>query len=269
MRELKLVSKGLEEGVAAVLNQLEASAQPGPAGEHDLEVTFPNLFEREIGIGRVKLKVNKKFVVEVKSSQRKGAKLDDLRQTHDWVLRESRRIVPLELQARYLSTLEEARLDVDFRLAGDAFERSEGEREDARAAVTDLLEAVDLVLTSLRLRVKGIFVMNHHIDAEAGRSERPLLEQNILEFAQINHIAVMSWQQLLEVADRVKKGTLDSIDFWSLLFETDGLFELSRYDWRERATFLCSLFDPSEVEVLTGAKFLRRGPEVNLVGRRW
>lgn len=269
MTKLKLVSKGLESEVAAVLGQLEATVQPGPEGEHDLEVTFPEPFERETRSGLIKLRVNKKLVIEVKSSQRKGAKLDDLRQTHDWVLRESRRIVPPEVQADYLSALESAKLDVDFRLVGDALERSESELSDARAAVKELLKAIDLALNSLTFRVKGIFVINHHVDAVPGRPERPLLEQNILEFAKINHIAVMSWQQLLEVSEKVKAGDLDPLNFWSRLFETDGIFELGRYDWRERATLQCSLFDSSEVEVITGVKFLQREPEERLGRRRW
>lgn len=264
MRALKLVSTGLEKEVAEVLGRLEAKAEPGPRGEHDVEVTFPEPFVRKMGAELVKLRSNKKFVVEVKSSQRKGAKLDDLRQTFDWVLRESRRIVPPELTASYLAAVESAKLDVDFRLEGDSLKRSAAENEDASKAVTNFYEAVDLLVTGLNYRVKGLFIINHHAGAGPHGKERPLLEQNIAEFAKVNHIAVMSWQQLLEVAERFEEGHLDPLDFWSMLFETDGVFELFDYDWRARTSFQCSLFDLTEVDMISGAKFLRPEPEAKL-----
>jgi hypothetical protein len=258
MRQLKLVSQALEDEVAAELRTLEATVQPGPKGEHDLEVTFPVPFERKIGNYLVKIRSNKKIVIEVKSSQRKGAKLDDLRQTYDWVLRESRRIVSVEDQAADLADLETAMLDVDFRLAGNHLVRSEGELVDARSAVDELFKAVDRAVNSLRFRVKGLLVINHHIDAEVDRAERPLLEQNTLTFAKANHIAVISWQQLLEAAKKANLGDLDPVNFWSQLFDTGGIFEHGSYNWRDRASLQSSLFDSSEAEIITDARFLQR-----------
>jgi hypothetical protein len=268
MRALTLISKGLEEAVADLLGGLEAKASPGPVREHDLEVTFPEPFVRMVGTRSVNIRVNKKFVVEVKSSQRKGAKLEDLRQTYDWVLRESRRLVPPETQAALLSTVEDALGDLEFRLEGEAFERSAAENADARSAMKDLVRAVELLLNGTSFRVKGLFIINHNVQNSAS-SVRPMVESNILEFAKINQIAIMSWAQLLNIAAMVKAGEVDPLNFWSCLFETNGLFELGDYQWRERVRFQESLFDPREVGVLSDIKFLKREPEAVLANPWW
>ena len=264
MRALRLVSDNLEDAVAEILRELGASAERGPKGEHDLEVTFPEPFIRELGGGLVtRFSVKKRFVVEVKSSQREGAKLGELRQVHDWVLRESRRIVTPEDQEYYLSALEAASADAEFRLEGSEFDRSAGEEADAQEALRDLRKATELALNSLRYRVKGLLVINHCIALD-GRGGRPFLEKNALEFARQNHIAVMSWQQLLEVGKSVWEGVLDPLNFWCLLFELRGPFEIANYDWRARATFQYDLFDQYEVTAETKSLFLRPEPEAML-----
>jgi len=270
MRALKLVSTGLEEAVAELLSGLEATVKPGPAREHDLEVTFPGPFVRRISAGLVNIRANKKFVVEVKSSQRKGVKLEDLRQTLDWVGRESRRLVPPEVQAHFMYALESAKLDLEFRLAGDTFERSRAEKDDARTAAEDLIRAVDMALNGISFRVKGLLIINDHIESDRG-PRRPLLESNLSVFAKVNQIAVMSWSQLLNTAGRIKDGEIDALDFWSCLFDMDGLFEFGEYDWLSKSNFQGSLFDPSEVEVISDIKFLKREPEAMLsnVWRQW
>jgi hypothetical protein len=262
MRLLRLVSDDLEDAVAGVLRQLDAGVRRGPKGEHDLEVTFPSPFVRELGNGLVtRLTVNKRIVVEVKSSQKEGAKLADLRQLHDWVLRESRRIIPQELQDGYLSTLEDAKLDTRFRRRGDQLPRSVGEVDDADEAVADLIEAVDRALTGLVYRVKGILIINHHAALSDQERNRPFLEKNALEYALRNHLAVMSWQHLVEIGEKVQEGSLDPLNVWCPLFEADGVFERAAYNWREKAGFQHMLFDPHEVSVVTDAKFLKAEPE--------
>lgn len=262
MRQLRLVSDELEDAVAGVLRQLEAGVRRGPKGEHDLEVTFPNPFVRELGNGLVtRFTVNKRIVVEVKSSQREGAKLSELRQLHDWVLRESERVVPPEVQGGLLSTLEDAKLNARFRLAGDQFDRSVGEVDSAEEAVEDLIEAADLALVGLVYRVKGVLIINHHAALPEGERSRPFLEKNALDYALRNHLAVMSWQQLLEIEERTHEGSLDPLNFWCPLFETDGVFKSRAYDWREKAGIQHTLFDLREVSVVTDAKFLKAEPE--------
>jgi hypothetical protein len=258
----QLTAVPLEEAVASVLQMLEAEVRRGPKGEHDLEVSFPRTFVRQIGREHTaRLNVNKRIVVEVKSDLKGGAGISDLRQLHDWVLRESRRVLPAEELENSLFALEQTKLEAEYRFLDDeSFDYSKGEMEDARAAVLELIEAVDLALMSMAFRVKGLLVINHHAAAAENKRAR-VIESNALPYAQANHLAVITWQKLQEVAARIGEGALDPINFWCRLFETDGVFELVEYDWMQESTFQHTLFGAGELTVTSEVKFLRPEPE--------
>lgn len=263
-KTLSLVAEELEGAVSDTLSSLNAKCQPGPKGEHDLELFFPEPFVRRIRDEyTTRLDVNKRFVVEVKSNLRGGAKISDLRQLHDWVLRETERVVPPETHDHLLYALEEAKLDAEYALPEDQAEMSEDDIDGIRYALEELATAVDVALMSTTYRVKGLLVVNHHVAAE-GLSTAPVLEPNALRYAKANHLATVSWRQLLEVRESVKDGNLDPINFWCALFETDGEFIPAAYNWKERVSFQGSLFSDDEVVVTGQPKFLRPEPEVIL-----
>jgi len=265
MKSLELTSTDLEVAVAQMLSRLGGETQLGPKDAHDAEIAFPNPFVRQVRGGYVaRINSNKRIVVEVKSDLKGETKLSDLRQLHDWVLRESRRIVPVESQDYYMSALEEAKRNADFRLPRQG-SLDKPDREDlAREAVEGLISAVDLAVMSLTFCVKGLLVINHTAALQEKRKGR-YIGGNALQYAQANHLAVMTWQQLLTAAERVESGSLDMLDFWCLLFETDGAFELVEYDWKDRSIFMHSLFSPAELIVISESKFLRPEPEAVLV----
>jgi hypothetical protein len=265
METLQLRSTPLEEAVQVLLSSFEAVVRPGPNGEHDLEITFPTPFVRQIDNEHVaRIEVNKKIVVEVKSDLMGGAGLKHLRQLHDWVTRESRRIVTAEEEAWHLASLEAALLDVDYRLPkGDASGYSKGEAEDARTAVQALRDAVERAIMSVTYRTKGLLVINHHANVTESKRGR-VIESNALPFARSNHLAVIAWDKLLKVADKVHANAFDPLNFWCHLFETDGVVESVDYDWRQECGFSYNLFEPNELTLISRAKFFRPEPETRL-----
>lgn len=264
MEMLQLTSTPLEEAVHNLLSSLEAEVRPGPNGEHDLEITFPRPFVRQVDDENVaRVEVNKKIVVEVKSEQKGGASLKHLRQLHDWVMRESRRIVTADEQSWHLASLEQASLNVDYRLPkGDVSGYSRGEVEDARTAMKALRDATDTAIMSLTYRTKGLLVINHHAATAENKRVR-VIESNALSYARVHHLAVITWDKLLGIADKVHVDTLDPLNFWCCLFETDGVVESFEYDWRQEG-FSYDLFKPNEVTIKSRAKFLRYEPETTL-----
>jgi hypothetical protein len=242
MEVMQLTSAPLADKALEVLAGLEAHVRRGPLGpedeQHDLEVTFPGAFLRHVDSDYVaRIDISKKFVVEVKSDLRGGAGLSHVRQLHDWVLRETKRIVPAEVQDSYLFALEQAKLDVDFHpLRSAVFNFTQGEIEDAHSAMESLVEAVDLALANLMFRVKGLLVVNHHAAVAENKRAR-IIASNALSFAKANHLAVITWQTLLNVAESAKTGIIDPLNFWCQLFETDGVFEPLDYDWKRESTF--------------------------------
>ena len=266
--KLRLTKVLLERAVCALLNELEAKAVHRTHGEHDVEVSFPDGFRRSIRDNFVSLQSSKRFVVEVKSHESRSVKIEDVRQLHDWVLRETRRLLPLEEQERQLLNLQWA-----FNRLRQEFDSLKGARREAEARekflkdidwnLSELQASLESAVYSLTFLVKGLLVINNHYNLAP--EERPVaITSFALQYAVDHGIAVLSWPDLLRWHQRITIGETDPLDFWCPLFETAGYFTIVDYDWRRRTDFYYNIFNAGEVILSpgTGPRFLHPEPEV-------
>ena len=257
----RLNQRDLELAAMSEFSRLGCYVEEGPPGGHDLLISFPCEFNRKVANGlKTTLGIDKTFVVEVKSHEKRSAQLDDLRQLQDWVRRESARNSPSRLQKFLLNELKVARSQVENSLNKLADLKSPSDTalatavNEAQAVYGSLETRIEQTLAALLYRCKGIFLINHQYELDF-RSDP--FSYNIRQFAEENRLVLIDWLTLLETSEQIASSTRDPLDFWCSLYETSGIFKLDpKYSWKDSAEWCGSLFDHDGCSLVSGRPFL-------------
>jgi hypothetical protein len=232
-----LTGTDLEAAVADAFTRVGAEVTAGPAGLHDLVLTFPRPFERPGPRGSlVRFQSRASFIVEVKSGARKTAQLEDVRQLLDWIERETVRRTSWDERDRKLGRLRGAQLEAreEFQrlrhlLATGAIAGSDGELSREHVRLCDRIDqATTELVDALTSRPKGILVMNHQTALPVVERDRPFSEHTV-SFAMERGIGLLAWPDLLRLVAEVEAGVTDPLDFFCDAYDSCGVLDWADY----------------------------------------